>query len=96
MDHPRSVKPPPQNVQQCYAHVDIEEGEGAPSAGTDTSSRRAEKHPITPEHLKKRPGSSETMGNPTSKCRWIIQDWSDEDKEKTRPLICSTLVRGRV
>jgi hypothetical protein len=38
-----------------------------------------------PEHSKKRPGSSETMGvpeNPTSKHRWMIQSWSDEDEEE--------------
>jgi hypothetical protein len=29
MDHPRSVEPPLQNVQQCYAHIDVEEGDGA-------------------------------------------------------------------
>jgi hypothetical protein len=77
MDHPRSVGPPSQNVQQCYTHVDDnEEGDGAPSTGIDTRSRVAEKQPVAPEHSKKRPESSETMGvseNPTSKHRRIIQ-----------------------
>jgi hypothetical protein len=86
MDHLRSVEPTPRNVQQCYAHVDdTEGGEGAPSTGTDTKSRMMEKHPVAPEHSKKRPGSLETTGlpkNPTSKRRRIIQDWSDEDKEE--------------
>jgi hypothetical protein len=76
MDHSRSMEPPPWNVQQCYAHVNVEEGDGAPSAGIDIGSRRAEKHPVTPEHSNKRPGSLETTGmpeNPTSKRRWMIQ-----------------------
>jgi hypothetical protein len=42
----------------------------------------AEKQPVTPDHSKKRPGSSKTMGNQTSKRHRIIQDWSDEDKEE--------------
>jgi hypothetical protein len=57
---------------------------GAPSTRTDTRSRMMEKHPVAPEHSKKRPGSLETTGmpkNPTSKRRRIIQDWSDEDEE---------------
>jgi hypothetical protein len=78
MDHPRSMEPPPRNVQQCYAHVDDNKrGEGAPSIGTDTRSRMAEKQLVTPDHSKKRPGSSEATGvpeNPTSKRRQIIQD----------------------
>jgi hypothetical protein len=85
MDHPRSMEPPLWNVQQCYAHVDVEEGDGAPSAGADTGSRRAEKHPVTPKHSKKRLRSSETTGMPenlTSKRRRMIQSWSDEDKEE--------------
>jgi hypothetical protein len=86
MDHPRSVEPPPQNVQQCYAHVDENKGgEGAPSTGTDTRSRTAENQPVTSDHSKKRPRSSETTGaheNLTSKCRRIIQDWSDEDEQE--------------
>jgi hypothetical protein len=86
MDHPRSVEPPPWNVQQCYAHVDDnEEGDGAPSIGTDTKSKTTDKHPVAPEHSKKRPRSSETMGvpeNPTSKPRLMIQSWSDEDEEE--------------
>jgi hypothetical protein len=85
MDHPRSMEPPSRNVQQCYAHVDIEEGDGAPSVGRNTGSRRAEKHPVAPEHSKKRPRSSEITGtqeNPTSKHRRMIQSWSDEDKEE--------------
>jgi hypothetical protein len=85
MDDPRSVEPPPQNVQQCYAHIDVKEGNKAPSATIDTSSRRAEKHPVTPEHSKKRPGSSETMRmleNLTSKRRRMIQSWLDEDEEE--------------
>jgi hypothetical protein len=76
MDHPRSVEPPPRNVQQCYAHIDVEEGDRAPSTRTDTGRRIAEKHPVTPEHSKKRPRSLETMGmleNPTSKRRRMIQ-----------------------
>jgi hypothetical protein len=76
MDHPRSVEPPLRNVQQCYTHVDVKEEDGAPSARTDTGNRRAEKHLVTLEHSKKRPGSSETMGmpeNPTSKHRRMIQ-----------------------
>jgi hypothetical protein len=85
MDHPRSMEPPPRNVQQCYAHVDDNEGaEGAPSTGTDTRSRITEKHPVALEHSKKRLRSSETTGMPenlTSKRRRIIQDWSDEDEE---------------
>jgi hypothetical protein len=86
MDHPRSVEPPPWNVQQCYAHVDDnEDGGGAPSTGTDTRSKMGEKQPVAPEHTKKRPGSSKTMGvpeNPNSKRHRIIQNWSDEDKEE--------------
>jgi hypothetical protein len=45
----------------------------------------AEKQPVTPEHSKKRPRSSEIMGvpeNPTNKHRWMIQSWSDEDEEE--------------
>jgi hypothetical protein len=50
MDHPKSVEPPPLNVQQCYAHVDDnEEGVRAPS--TDTRSRIAEKQPVVPRTL---------------------------------------------
>jgi hypothetical protein len=86
MDHPRSMEPPLWNVQQCYAHVDDNMGEeGAPSTGTDTRSRGAEKHPVTPDHSKKRPRSSEATGAPenlTSKHRRIIQDWSDEEEEE--------------
>jgi hypothetical protein len=85
MDHPRSMEPPPRNMQQCYAHVDVEEGDGAPSVGRNTGSRRAEKHPVTTEHSKKRPRSSETTGtqeNPTNKRRRMIQSWSDEDEEE--------------
>jgi hypothetical protein len=86
MDHPRSVEPPLRNVQQCYAHIDDnEEGGRAPSTETDTRSRMVEKQPVTPEHLKKRPGSSEATGvpeNSTSKRRQIIQNWSDEDEEE--------------
>jgi hypothetical protein len=85
MDHLSSMEPPPRNVQQCYAHIDVEEGDEAPSTGTDTRSRTAEKHPVTPEHSKKRPRSSETIGmpkNPTSKRRLIIQSWSDEYGEE--------------
>jgi hypothetical protein len=78
MDHSRSVEPPAQNVQQCYAHVDDnEEGGGAPSTGTDTWSRMAKMQPVAPEHSKKRPRSSEAMGVPknlTSKRCRIIQD----------------------
>jgi hypothetical protein len=29
MDHLRSVEPPSRNMQQCCAHVDVEEGDGA-------------------------------------------------------------------
>jgi hypothetical protein len=76
MDHPRSVEPPPWNMQQCYTHIDDnEEGDGAPSIGIDTRSRTAGKHPVALEHSKKRPGSSQTMGvleNPTSKHRRMI------------------------
>jgi hypothetical protein len=85
MDHLRSVEPPPRNVQQCYAHIDVEEGDGAPSTETDTRSRTTDKHPVAPEHLKKRPRSSETMGmleNPTSKHRQMIQSWSDDEEEE--------------
>jgi hypothetical protein len=85
MDHPRSVEPLPRNVQRCYAHVNVEKGDEAPSTETNTGSRATEKHLVTPEHSKKRPGSSKTMGmseNLTSKRHRIIQDWSDEDKEK--------------
>jgi hypothetical protein len=68
------------------AHVDDNEGgEGAPSTGTDTRSRMAEKQPVALDHSKKRPRSSEAMGVPenlTSKRRQIIQDWSDEDEEE--------------
>jgi hypothetical protein len=63
----------------------VEKGDEAPSTETNTSSRAMEKHLVTLEHSKKRPGSSKTMGmseNLTSKRRRIIQDWSDEDKEK--------------
>jgi hypothetical protein len=77
MDHPRSVEPPPQNVQQCYTHIDVEEGDGAPSAKIDTDSRRVEKHPVALKHSKKRPVSSKTMGMPensTSKRRRMIQN----------------------
>jgi hypothetical protein len=59
--------------------------EGAPSTGTDTRSQGAEKHPVAPDHSKKRPRSSEATGapeNPTSKHRRIIQDWSDEEEEE--------------
>jgi hypothetical protein len=88
MDHPRSVEPPLRNVQQCYAHVDYnEEGGRAPSTGTNTRSRMAEKQPVAPKHSKKRPRSSETTRvpkNPTSKRRQIIQNWSDEE-EKENP-----------
>jgi hypothetical protein len=79
------VEPPPRNMQQCYAHVDVEKGDEAPSAKTNTDSGRAEKHPVAPEHLKKRPRSSETTRmseNLTSKRRRMIQSWSDEDKEE--------------
>jgi hypothetical protein len=73
-------------VQQCYAHINNnEEGDRAPSIGTDTKSKTTDKHPIAPEHSKKRPGSSETMGvpeNPTSKQRRMIQSWLDEDEEE--------------
>jgi hypothetical protein len=44
-----------------------------------------EKQPVTPDHSKKRPRSSEATGvpkNSTSKRRQIIQDWSDEDEEE--------------
>jgi hypothetical protein len=86
MDHPRSGEAPPWNMQQCYAHVDDnEEGDGALSAETDTRSRMIDKHPVTSEHSKKRPGSSETIGvpeNPTNKRHRIIQNWLDEDEEK--------------
>jgi hypothetical protein len=86
MDHPRSVEPPPRNVQQCYAHADNNEGgEGTLSTRTDTRSRMAEKQPVASEHSRKRSGSSEAMGVPenlTSKHRRIIQDWSDENEEE--------------
>jgi hypothetical protein len=85
MDHPRSVEPPPWNMQRCYAHVNVEKGDGAPSTRTNTGSRTTEKHPVAPEHSKKRPRSAETTGmmeNPTSKRHRIIQDWSDEDEEE--------------
>jgi hypothetical protein len=62
----------------------MEKGDGAPSTRTSTGSKRTEKHLVTPENLKKRLGSSETIEvpeNPTSKRRRIIQDWSDEDEE---------------
>jgi hypothetical protein len=45
----------------------------------------AEKQLVAPEHSKKRPGSSETIGvpkNPTSKRRRMLQSWSDEDEEE--------------
>jgi tRNA G37 N-methylase TrmD len=45
----------------------------------------ADKHPVTPEHSKKRLGSLETMGVPenlTSKHHRMIQSWSDEDEEE--------------
>jgi hypothetical protein len=77
MDHPRGVEPPPRNVQRCYAHVNVEKGDGAPSTGTSTGSKRTEKHPAAPEHSKKRSGSSETTEVPknlTSKRRRIIQN----------------------
>jgi hypothetical protein len=86
MDHPRRVEPPPQNVQQCYAHVVVEKGDGAPSAGTDTGSRKTEKHLVALEYSKKRPGSSETTGmleNPTSKRRRMIQASRMMMKKKT-------------
>jgi hypothetical protein len=51
MHHPRSVEPPPRNVQQCNAHADVEEGDGAPSIRIDIGSRRAEKHPVAPRTL---------------------------------------------
>jgi hypothetical protein len=85
MDHLRRVEPPPQNVQQCYAHIDVEEGDGAPRATIDNGSRRVEMHLVAPENSKKRPGSSETMRmpeNPTSKRRRMIQSWLDEDEEE--------------
>jgi hypothetical protein len=86
MDHPRSVEPPPWNIQQCYAHVNNNVGgEGAPSTGIDTRSMVAEKQPAASDHSKKRPGSSETteaLENLTSKRRRIIQDWSDKDEEE--------------
>jgi hypothetical protein len=72
MDHPRSMEPPLQNVQRCYAHVNVEKGDEAPSTRTNTGNRAIEKHPVTPEHSKKRPGSSKTTGmseNLTSKRR---------------------------
>jgi hypothetical protein len=84
MDHPRSVEPPPRNMERCYAHVNVDKGDRAPSTRTSTSSKRTEKHPAAPEHSKKRPGSSETTEVPenlTNKRRQIIQDWSDEDEE---------------
>jgi hypothetical protein len=77
MDRVRGVEPPRRNVQRCYAHVNVEKGDGAPSTRTSTGSKRTEKHPAAPEHSKKRPGSSETMEvpeNPTSKRRRIIQN----------------------
>jgi hypothetical protein len=98
MDHPRRVEPPPQNVQQCYAHVVVEKGDGAPSAGTDTGSRKTEKHLVALEYSKKRPGSSETTGmleNPTSKRRRMIQASRMMMKKKTQLPICSSLVKGR-
>jgi hypothetical protein len=63
----------------------VEKGDEAPSTRTNTGSRATEKHPVTPKHSKKRPGSSKTTGmseNLTSKRHRIIQDWSDEDKEE--------------
>jgi hypothetical protein len=71
-------------MQQCYAHVDDNEGGGGgtPSTGIDTRSRMAEKQPVAPDHSKKRPGSLEATGNLTSKRRQIIQDWSDDDEEE--------------
>jgi hypothetical protein len=86
MDHPRSVEPPPRNVQQCNTQVDDnEEGDRAPSTGIDTRSMMAGKHLVTPENSKKRPRSSQTIGvpeNSTSKHRRMIQSWSDEDEEE--------------
>jgi hypothetical protein len=84
MDHLRSVEPQPQNMQRCYAHVNVEKGDGAPSTRTNTGSTMTEKCPVTPEHPKKRLGSSETTGMPknlTSKHHWIIEDGSDEEEE---------------
>jgi hypothetical protein len=72
-------------MQQCYAHVDVEEGDRAPSIEIDTRSRTTDKHPVALEHLKKMPRSSETMGMPenlTSKHCQMIQSWSDEDEEE--------------
>jgi hypothetical protein len=63
----------------------VEKGDGAPSTGTSTGSKRMEKHPAAPEHSKKRPRSSETtevLENLTSKRRRIIQNWSDEEEEE--------------
>jgi hypothetical protein len=84
MDHLRGMEPPPRNVQRCYAHVNVEKGDGVPSTRTNTSSKRMEKHPAALEHSKKRTGSLETtevLENLTSKRRRIIQDWSVEDEE---------------
>jgi hypothetical protein len=99
MDHLRSVELPPRNVQRCYAHVNMEKGDRAPSTGTSTGSKRTEKHPATPEHLKKRPGSSETTEVPknlTSKRRRINNTCNMKTSKTTRPLICSILVGGRM
>jgi hypothetical protein len=85
MDHPRGVEPPPRNVQRCYAHVNVEKGDRAPSTRTSTSSKNTEKHLATLEHSKKRSRSSETTEvpeNPTSKRRRIIQNLSDEEEEE--------------
>jgi hypothetical protein len=63
----------------------VEKGDGAPSTGTSTGSKRTEKHPAAPRHSKKRPRSSETtevLENPTSKHRRIIQNWSNEEEEE--------------
>jgi hypothetical protein len=49
MDHPRGVEPPPRNVQRCYAHVNVEKGDRAPSTRTSTSSKNTEKHLATLE-----------------------------------------------
>jgi hypothetical protein len=53
----------------------MEKGDGAPSTGTSTGSKRMEKHPAAPNHSKKRIGSLETTEVPenlTSKRRQII------------------------
>jgi hypothetical protein len=86
MDHPRSVEPPPRNVQQCNTQVDDnEEGDRAPSTRIDTRSMTVGKHLVAPKHSKKRPRSLQTIGvpkNSTNKHRRMIQSWSDEDKEE--------------